>query len=159
MRIVLALALLTACVDREQMFERDDLEAAPVEPGAQGDFAAFMACMHIDDFVASNMAGAWSAVASDSGACTSCHTADGMFSGDPQRFFDDLKQRTYVQVQFFTFDRTKEAVDVNTETIPSVGKAVAPYANHPRFNATKAIDATYDLHDRTVARLAAGDCR
>lgn len=157
MRIVLALTLLTACVDREQMLEpHEDEQAAPAP---HGDFAEFMACMHIDDFVASNMAGAWSAIASDSGTCTSCHTADGMFSGDAQRFFDDLKRRTYVQVQFFRFDRTRSAVDVNTETIPAVGKALAPYAAHPRFNATKGIDATYDLHDRTIARLAAGNCR
>ena len=158
MRRALLLVLVAACFDHEQMLE--DQELPPLESApAQGDFAAFMACMQLDDFVASNMAGAWSTVASDTGACTTCHTADGMFSGDAQRFFDDLKHRTYVQVQFFTFDRTTNVVDVNTETIPRVGKAVAPYGEHPRFNATKGLDATFDLYDRTIERLAARNCQ
>ena len=158
MRVALLL-LLAACFDSEQMLERDEQAGAPVEePNPQGDFAAFMACLDYDDFALSNMAGAWAQVASDAGACTSCHNADGMFSGDPRKFFDDLKSRTYVQIQFFTFDRAQQIVDVNTETIPRVGKSVAPYADHPRFNANKAIDATYDLHARTLDRLAARTC-
>jgi hypothetical protein len=157
MRVALLL-LLAACFDNEQMFERDEQEGAPVEPGPQGDFAAFMACLNYDDFVASNMAGAWSQIASDVGTCTSCHNADGMFSGDSQRFFDDLKRRTYVQIQFFTFNRAQQIVDVNSETIPRIGKSVAPYTDHPRFNANKGIDATYDLHERTLARLTADNC-
>ena len=157
---VLAFLLLAACVDQEPMLERDEQEGPPVDASPMGDFTAFISCMHLDDFIASNMATAWATLESPTGAtCTSCHTADGMFSGDPQKFFDDLKRRTYVQIQFFTYNRTQGIVDVNTTTIPRVGKAVAPYAEHPRFNATKGIDATYDFHDRTMARLAAGNCQ
>jgi cytochrome c553 len=159
MRVALLL-LLAACVDQEPMLERDEQEGPPVDASPMGDFGAFIQCMSYDDFVASNMAQAWASLASTDGAtCTSCHTTDGMFSGDAQRFFSDLKQRTYVQIQFFTFDRAQGIVDVNTTTIPRVGKAVAPYAEHPRFNATKGIDATYDFHERTLARLAAGNCQ
>jgi hypothetical protein len=157
-RVTLLLVLLAACFDSEQMLERDEQEGPPVEPNPQGDFAAFVACLSYDDFVASNMAGAWSQVTSDAGSCTSCHNADGMFSGDARRFFDDLKSRTYVQIQFFTFDRAQQIVDVNTETIPRIGKSIAPYADHPRFNANKGIDATYDLHERTINRLVSGTC-
>lgn len=145
------------------MIERDEPDIPPFDltAAAQGDFAAFMACMHYDDFVASNMALAWSTIAmtNQTGTCTGCHVADGMFSGDSQTFFDTLKQRTYVQVQFFTFDRVNDTVDVNEETIPLVGKAVAPYVEHPRFNANKGLDATYDLYQRTMTRLASGNCR
>lgn len=140
------------------MLEREDQEAPPADASPMGDFGAFIGCMQLDDFVASNMAQAWSTLESQN-TCTSCHTADGMFSGDSQRFFEDLKHRTYVQIQFFTYDRVQGIVDVNTTTIPRVGKATAPYVEHPRFNATKGLDATFDFHDRTMARLAAGTCQ
>jgi hypothetical protein len=159
MRLVLCL-LLAGCVTSsdDRMLEGNDVvDPGPLEPAEpQGDFAAFIACIHYDDFVASNMADAWSTVGDN---CTTCHTNDSMFSNDPVRFFDDLKHRTYVQVQFFTWDRTTETVEVNEETIPRIGKAVAPYAAHPKFDAHKGIQATFDLHERTNARLAAGTCQ
>ena len=157
MRLALALAiLLVSCATDDRMLESNDQEEAPPVQPAQGDFADFIACIHFDDFVAANMAGAWSTLDNN---CTTCHRADGMFSGDATRFFDDLKHRTYVQIQFFTFDRTTETVEVNTETIPRIGKALAPYTEHPRFNATKGLAATADLYDRTLARMAAGTCQ
>jgi len=163
MRRILLLLALTSCIDGDQMIERDEPEIPPFDlSSAQtGDFAAFMACMNYDDFVASNMAPAWSTIAmtNQTGTCTGCHTADGMFSGDAQEFFDTLKQRTYVQVQFFTFDRVNDVVDVNEETIPRVGKAVVPYTEHPRFNANKGLDATYALYQRTMTRLASNNCK
>ena len=163
MRRALLLLVLTSCFDDAQMIERDepDIPAVDIAQAPQGELAAFIACMQFDDFVASNMATAWSTLTmtSHTGTCTSCHTADGMFSGDARRFFDDLKQRTYVQIQFFTFDRANDVVEVNETAIPRVGKAVAPYGEHPRFNANKGLDATWDLYQRTMARLAAGTCR
>ena len=163
MHRALLLAILASCMDGDQMIERDEPELPPFDltEASQGDFAAFMACMSYDDFVASNMATAWSTIAmtNQAGTCTGCHVADGMFSSDSHKFFDTLKQRTYLQVQFFTFDRAADTVDVNDETIPRVGKAVAPYVDHPRFNANKGLDATYDLYQRTMTRVASNDCR
>lgn len=159
MRFVISIALLAGCFSSEQMVERDEDDLPVIEQMPRGDFATFIACMQFEDFVAADMAGAWASVKSATGACTACHATDGMFSGDARRFFDDLKHRTYLQVQLFTFDREADVVGVNTETIPNIGKAVAPYVEHPRFNATKGLDATFDLYDRTLARLAAGDCR
>jgi hypothetical protein len=144
MRWALCLVLAGCVASDDRMLEATDIEAPTVEP--QGDFAAFIACISYEDFAASNIATAWSADTT----CTSCHRADGMFSGDPVRFFDDLKHRTYVQVQFFTWDRSTETVEVNEPTMPR---------EHPKFDAQKGIQATFDLHERTNARLAAGTCQ
>lgn len=157
MRLVLALLLVAGgCVtDDGRMLESNEVKEPTLERTPAGDFAEFIACIDYGDFVAANMTTAWRI----DDSCTSCHTADGMFSGDPARFFDDLKHRTYIQVQFFTWDRTTETVEVNTESIPRIGKSVAPYASHPKFDAHAGIQATFDLHDRTNTRLAAGNCQ
>lgn len=157
MRLAFCLLIAGCVTGDERMLESNDVAQGPtLEQAPQGDFATFIACIHFDDFVASNMTTAWNSVGED---CTSCHTADGMFSGDPVRFYDDLKHRTYIQIQFFMYDRSTETVEVNTETIPRIGKAVAPYQQHPRFNANQGLAATADLYDRTLARLAAGNCQ
>lgn len=123
MRLALAFALLSAaCVDGNPMLERDELDVPDAELG--GAFTAFMGCMRYDDFVASNMGSAWSMA--------------------PEAAFDQLKTRTYVQLQYFRYDRVNDVVDINEETMASASRAIA--------------DATNDLYQRTQTRLATKTC-
>lgn len=125
MRLALAFVLLTAaCVDGNPMLERDELEPPEAELAPAGAFAAFMSCMRYDDFVASNMQSAWTMT--------------------PEAAFAQLKARTYVQLQYFRYDRVNDVVDVNEETMATAARVVA--------------DATNDLYQRTQTRLATKTC-
>jgi hypothetical protein len=120
MRPILGLLLLTAaCVDSDRMLERDELAVTEVEPLPAGAFATFIDCVRDDDFVASKMASVVELA--------------------------DLKQRMYVQLRYFRYDRVNDVVDVNETTMESASRSVA--------------DATYDLYQRTQTRLASGTCR
>lgn len=122
MRLTAGLLLLTAaCLNGDNMLERDE---QVVDDQATGTFAAFFACMAYDDFVASNMQSAWSM--------------------DPVAAFAQLQTRTYVQLQYFSYDRAADVVDVNEDAVARAPKTVS--------------EATYDLYERTQVRLAAG-CR
>jgi hypothetical protein len=127
MRQLLALLVLTAaCVDGNPMLERDELEIPDTqgELAPLGAFAAFMTCMRYDDFVASNMQSAWAMA--------------------PEAAFAQLKARTYVQLQYFRYDRVNDVVDINEEAMATAARAVA--------------DATNDLYQRTQTRLATRTC-
>jgi hypothetical protein len=160
----LCIALLTGCVDGDgQMPDEPEVPVdprppqppPPQEPDAT--FAAFFACMTFDDFVAADMAGAWSGISAQNNTeCRDCHGTAVEYSGDAPAFFDQLKQRTYVQLKFFGY--VNDTVVVNETTIPNVGHAVAPHIEHPRFNPQAGMAATKDLYFRTQARLADGNC-
>jgi hypothetical protein len=126
MRLALAFALLSAaCVDGNPMLERDELDAdTDAELAPAGAFAAFMTCMRYDDFVASNMQSAWAMA--------------------PDAAFAQLKTRTYIQLQYFRYDRANDVVDINEETMATAARPVA--------------DATNDLYQRTQTRLATKTC-
>jgi hypothetical protein len=108
------------------MLERDELEVpdTQAELAPAGAFAAFMTCLGYDDFVASNMQSAWAMA--------------------PEAAFAQLKNRTYVQLQYFRYDRVNDVVDLNEETMATAARSVA--------------DATNDLYQRTQTRLATKTC-
>lgn len=139
---------------------------SPPAPFADQQVREWSGCMSYEDFVATNMSQAWAGVASDAGACESCHGTEAAgalaASTDPQTFFRALTESREVLLTFFAIDISSgissPQIVVNADGLSRLASGSTTDGGHPKLSvdgpAMAALRSFYELtHARQLKQI------